>query len=82
MVKVKQPRNAVVATRRRENGFSLLEMMIALVILSIVLGVVVQGIIQMQRRNSAENSKVDTVHRSDGAGRSRRGISVRARQSQ
>ena len=44
-----------------ESGFSLIEMVIALGILMVVLAVVVQGIGQMQRRNSAETSKVDTA---------------------
>lgn len=48
-------------THRRQSGFTLLEMVMALFILTIVLGVVVQGMIQMQQRNSSENSKVDTV---------------------
>jgi type II secretory pathway pseudopilin PulG len=54
--------------RKRKNqtspgtlGFSLIEMVIALGMMVIVLGVVVEGIAQMMRRNSAENSKVDTV---------------------
>jgi type II secretory pathway pseudopilin PulG len=42
-------------------GFSLIEMVIALGIMVIVLGVVVEGIAQMMRRNTAEGSKVDTV---------------------
>jgi len=42
-------------------GFSLLEMMIVLVILAVVIGVAVEGLTQMQRRNSAEGSKTDTV---------------------
>lgn len=42
-------------------GFSLIEMVIALGMMVIVLGVVVGGIAQMMQRNSAENSKVDTV---------------------
>ncbi len=46
---------------RRQNGFSLLEMIMALAILTVVLGVVVKGMIEMQQRNSSENSKVDTV---------------------
>jgi prepilin-type N-terminal cleavage/methylation domain-containing protein len=42
-------------------GFSLLEMMIALLILAVVIGVAVGGLTQMQRRSSAEASKTDTV---------------------
>lgn len=54
--------------RKRKNqtspgilGFSLIEMVIALGMMVVVLGVVVEGIAQMMRRNSAESSKVDTV---------------------
>ena len=57
---LKQPRRESPAPQD-DHGFSLLEMMVALAILAIVLGVVVQGMIDMQRRNSAENSKVDAV---------------------
>ena len=42
-------------------GFSLLEMMAALGILGLVLSVVFGAMVQMQRRQSAESSKVDTV---------------------
>ena len=44
-----------------ERGFSLLEMVIALGLLMVVLGVAVDGISQMMRRNTSENGKVDTV---------------------
>lgn len=44
---------------RRQRGFSLLEIMISLAILSIVLGVVVASISSMQSRNSVEVNKVD-----------------------
>jgi prepilin-type N-terminal cleavage/methylation domain-containing protein len=40
-------------------GFTLLELMVTIAILSIVFGVVVNGIIQMQQRNTVEVSKVD-----------------------
>jgi prepilin-type N-terminal cleavage/methylation domain-containing protein len=42
-------------------GFSLLEMMVALAILTAVIGVAVDGLTQMQRRDFAEHSKTDTV---------------------
>ena len=45
----------------RCSGFSLLEMMIALAILTVVIGIAVQGLTQMQRRSFAETSKTDTV---------------------
>jgi prepilin-type N-terminal cleavage/methylation domain-containing protein len=44
-----------------EHGFSLLEMMIALAILTVVIGVAVDGLTQMQHRDLAEQSKTDTV---------------------
>jgi len=53
--------NVMFSGRRGLSGFSLLEMMVSLVILTAVLAVVVEGMIQMQQRNSSENSKVDTV---------------------
>jgi prepilin-type N-terminal cleavage/methylation domain-containing protein len=40
-------------------GFSLLELMVSLAILSIVMGVVVEGITTMQARNTVETSKLD-----------------------
>ncbi len=40
-------------------GFSLLEMLIAVAIVSAVLGVVMRGIMQMQQRSNAESTKVD-----------------------
>jgi prepilin-type N-terminal cleavage/methylation domain-containing protein len=46
---------------KRMRGFSLLEMMIVIAILTIVLGIVVEGIAKMQQRNFAESAKVDTV---------------------
>jgi prepilin-type N-terminal cleavage/methylation domain-containing protein len=49
------------AKQTRYQGFSLLEMMIALAILMVVVGVAVQGLVQMQHRNFAETSKTDTV---------------------
>ncbi len=44
-----------------QRGFSLLEMMVALAILTVVIGVAVDGLTQMQRRDFAEHSKTDTV---------------------
>jgi prepilin-type N-terminal cleavage/methylation domain-containing protein len=54
-------RNSRVPSGRQERGFSLLEMLLVLTILTIVLGVVMDGMVQMQQRNFAETSKVDTV---------------------
>jgi prepilin-type N-terminal cleavage/methylation domain-containing protein len=45
-------------------GFSLLEMMVALAILTVVIGIAVAGLIEMQRRSFAERSKTDTVQES------------------
>jgi prepilin-type N-terminal cleavage/methylation domain-containing protein len=44
-----------------QSGFSLLEMLVALLILTAVMGVAVRGLLDMQQRNSTEDSKVDTV---------------------
>ena len=51
------------SAKRQPNrqGFSLIEMVIALAILSIVLAVVVAGISQTVHRNTAETEKVDSV---------------------
>lgn len=43
----------------RQAGFTLLELMVSLAILSIVVGVVVQGITTMQARNAVETNKLD-----------------------
>lgn len=48
-------------SRAPQRGFSLVELLIVVTILTIVLGVVMSGMVQMQQRNSAESSKVDTV---------------------
>jgi prepilin-type N-terminal cleavage/methylation domain-containing protein len=48
-------------TRQGSCGFSLLEMMAVLSVLGLVLGVVFGAMVQMQKRQSAESSKVDTV---------------------
>jgi prepilin-type N-terminal cleavage/methylation domain-containing protein len=45
----------------RKRGFSAIEMLITLALLTVVLGVVVKGIIELQARNFNENGKVDTV---------------------
>src|SRR5207245_9794036 len=42
-------------------GFSLIEMLIAVAIVTAVIAVVVQGITKMQRRSFVEGSKIDTV---------------------
>jgi len=45
----------------RTRGFSLIEMLIAVAIVTAVIAVVVQGIVKMQQRSFVESSKVDTV---------------------
>ncbi len=50
--------------RNRARGFSLSELMISLVILTGVVGVVVDGMVQMQQRRGAEDSKMDLVQES------------------
>jgi prepilin-type N-terminal cleavage/methylation domain-containing protein len=45
-------------------GFSLLEMIVSLAILTVVIGIAVEGLTEMQRRGFAESSKTDTVQES------------------
>src|SRR5438046_9858665 len=45
----------------RARGFSLIEMLIAVAIVTAVIAAVVQGITKMQRRSFVEGSKIDTV---------------------
>jgi prepilin-type N-terminal cleavage/methylation domain-containing protein len=44
---------------RGQGGFSLLELMLVVAILTVVLGVVVREAVQLQKRNSVETAKVD-----------------------
>jgi type II secretory pathway pseudopilin PulG len=44
-----------------EQGFSAIEMMVALVLIMAVIGVVVKGMTDMQRRGFSESSKMDSV---------------------
>jgi prepilin-type N-terminal cleavage/methylation domain-containing protein len=60
MTKRKSRQNGSNATDRKR-GFSAIEMLITLALLTIVLGVVVKGIIELQARNFNENGKVDAV---------------------
>ena len=48
----------------KQRGFSLVELLVAMVILSIVLGVVVEGITTMQERNVVETNKLDLTQES------------------
>lgn len=47
-----------------QRGFSLLELMLVVVILTVVLGVVVRGAVQLQKRNSAATAKLDLTQQS------------------
>lgn len=56
--------NTLHMKRRLQSGFSLLEMMAVLVILTIVFAVVAEALITMQGRNVTESSKVDLTQQS------------------
>jgi prepilin-type N-terminal cleavage/methylation domain-containing protein len=60
MTRSEFPQNGDHATDH-ESGFSAIEMLITLALLTIVLGVVVKGIIELQARNFNETGKVDAV---------------------
>jgi prepilin-type N-terminal cleavage/methylation domain-containing protein len=49
---------------RGQGGFSLLELMLVVAILTVVLGVVVREAVQLQKRNSVETAKVDLTQQS------------------
>ncbi len=49
---------------KRQRGFSLLELLMVVAILTVVLGVVVRGAIELQKRNSAGAAKVDLTQQS------------------
>ncbi|HYU47187.1 MAG TPA: prepilin-type N-terminal cleavage/methylation domain-containing protein, partial [Terriglobales bacterium] len=61
-MRTKTPQNSRAGSGSR--GFSLLELLITVALLTIILGVVMEAITQMQRRNFAETSKADTVQES------------------
>ena len=54
-------RNDILPVRKSERGFSAIEMLVAVVLLMAVLGVVVKGMTDMQRRSFSETSKMDSV---------------------
>ena len=47
-----------------ESGFSLLELLLVVAILTAVLGVVVRGAVQLQHRSEVESAKTDLVQQS------------------
>ena len=51
----------IVRVTERQDGFSAIEMLVAVVLLMAVLGVVVKGMTDMQRRSFSETSKMDAV---------------------
>ena len=50
--------------RTRQSGFSLVELMVVVVILTIILAVVIEGATQLQRRSVMETSKIDLTQES------------------
>lgn len=52
------------AVRSRQYGFSLLELMVVILILSVMMGTVFQQINQVQQRNASEQSKIDIFEES------------------
>ncbi len=54
-------RDSKPAPQQDSRGFSLLEMILALSLLTVVLGVVFRSVSQLQQRNATESSKVDTM---------------------
>ena len=47
-----------------QGGFSLLELMVVLAILSVVLAVVMSGVTELQKKSSSETAKVDLTQQS------------------
>jgi prepilin-type N-terminal cleavage/methylation domain-containing protein len=58
--------NFISRTKKRvlTNGFTLIELMISVAILTVVVGVVVQGLTKLQQRNTMEAVKVDLTQES------------------
>jgi prepilin-type N-terminal cleavage/methylation domain-containing protein len=50
--------------RGREQGFTLIELMISVAILTVVVGVVVEGLTKLMQRNTIETAKVDLTQQS------------------
>ncbi len=50
--------------RGREQGFTLIELMVSVAILTVVVGVVVEGLTKLMQRNTIETTKVDLTQQS------------------
>lgn len=50
--------------RVRQRGFTMIELMVSVAILTLVVGVVVNGLVKLQQRNSMETTKVDLTQES------------------
>jgi prepilin-type N-terminal cleavage/methylation domain-containing protein len=50
--------------RGREKGFTIIELMVTVAILTVVVGVVVQGLTRLMQRNTIETAKVDLTQES------------------
>src|SRR4029077_1364847 len=50
--------------RGREQGFTFIELMVSVAILTVVVGVVVQGLTRLMQRNTVETTKVDLTQES------------------
>jgi prepilin-type N-terminal cleavage/methylation domain-containing protein len=50
--------------RGREHGFTMIELMVTMAILTIVVGVVVEGLTKLMQRNTMETTKVDLTQES------------------
>jgi prepilin-type N-terminal cleavage/methylation domain-containing protein len=57
-------RRTVSIVQLRQSGFSLLELMAVLAILSVVLAVVMSGVTELQKKSSSETAKVDLTQQS------------------
>ena len=58
-MRLKRKNNVI--TRKRQDGFSAIELLISMFLITAILAVAVAGMRDMQRRNFSETSRVDTV---------------------